>query len=63
MTTCAAFSKESRMRFVNATKLDRKSGGAKPRDLQFHLIRNEGKFQNKKGAIPDRYRALVCEYF
>jgi hypothetical protein len=27
MTACAAFSKESRMRFANATKLLRKSGG------------------------------------
>jgi hypothetical protein len=26
---------ERRMRFVNAIKFDRKSGGAKPRDLQF----------------------------
>jgi hypothetical protein len=35
MTACAAFSKESRMRFINANKLDRKSGGPKRRDLQF----------------------------
>jgi hypothetical protein len=28
MTTCAAFSKESRMRCANATKLHRKSGGS-----------------------------------
>jgi hypothetical protein len=28
MTACAAFSKESRMRFANATKLHRKSGGS-----------------------------------
>jgi hypothetical protein len=27
-TTCAAFRKESRMKFANATSLDRKSGGA-----------------------------------
>jgi hypothetical protein len=27
MTACAAFSKESRMKFANATKLHRKSGG------------------------------------
>ena|ERR1700733_5432958 len=32
--TCAAFSKESRMRFANATKLDRKSGGSPPQRLQ-----------------------------
>jgi quercetin dioxygenase-like cupin family protein len=38
MTACAAFSKESRMRFANATKLDRKSGGAKPRDLRFSQV-------------------------
>ena len=31
----AAFSKKSRIRFVNAKNLHRKSGGAKPRDLQF----------------------------
>ena len=30
MTACAAFSKESRMRFANATKLHRKSGGSPP---------------------------------
>jgi hypothetical protein len=28
MTACAAFIKESRMRFANATKLHRKSGGS-----------------------------------
>ena len=28
MTACAAFSKESRMKFANATKLHRKSGGS-----------------------------------
>jgi hypothetical protein len=33
---CAAFSKESRMKFANAAKLDRKSGVAQRRDLQFH---------------------------
>jgi hypothetical protein len=31
-STCAAFSKESRMNFTNANKLDRKSGEA-PRSL------------------------------
>ena len=35
MTVCAAFIEESRMRLASATKLDRKSGGAQPRDLQF----------------------------
>jgi hypothetical protein len=30
-TACAAFSEESRMKFVNATKLDRKSGGSPSR--------------------------------
>jgi len=35
ITACAAFSKESRMRFANANELHRKSGGAQPRDLQF----------------------------
>ena|SRR5271156_578167 len=38
MTACAAFSKESRIRFANANKLDRKSGGAKSRDLQFSFL-------------------------
>jgi hypothetical protein len=33
MTTCAAFFKESRMKFANATKLNRKSGVAQWRDL------------------------------
>jgi hypothetical protein len=36
-TACAAFSKESRMRFANANELHRKSGGAQPRDLQCAL--------------------------
>jgi hypothetical protein len=30
MTACAAFSRESRMRFANASKLHRKSGEAPP---------------------------------
>jgi hypothetical protein len=34
-SACAAFRKESRMKFANATKLNRKSGVAKRRDLQF----------------------------
>jgi hypothetical protein len=38
MTACAAFGKESRMRFANANELHRKSGGAQPRDLQFSLM-------------------------
>ena len=33
-TTCAALRKESRMKMINATGLDRKSGGAKWRDLR-----------------------------
>jgi hypothetical protein len=33
--TCAAFSKESRMKCANATNLDRKSGVAQWRDLRF----------------------------
>jgi hypothetical protein len=37
MAACAAFHKESRMKFANATKSDRKSGVAKWRDLQFLL--------------------------
>jgi hypothetical protein len=36
-TTCAAFGKESRMKFANATKFDRKSGVAEGRDLQFRF--------------------------
>jgi len=36
-TTCAAFVKESRMKFTNATKLNRKSGVAQWRDLRFSL--------------------------
>jgi hypothetical protein len=34
-TTCAAFFEESRMQFDNATNVDRKSGVAQWRDLQF----------------------------
>jgi hypothetical protein len=34
-TACAAFSKESRMKIANATKLNRKSGVAQWRDLRF----------------------------
>ena len=36
-TTCAAFVKESRMKFTNATKLNRKSGVAQRRDLRFSV--------------------------
>jgi hypothetical protein len=35
--TYAAFRKERRTRFANATKPYRKSGGAQGRDLQFHF--------------------------
>ena len=34
-STCAPSRKEKRMYLINATKLHRKSGVAKPRDLQF----------------------------
>jgi hypothetical protein len=36
-TACAAFSKESRMKFANATNTNRKSGVAEWRDLRFYL--------------------------
>jgi hypothetical protein len=39
--TYAAFRKESSMKFANATKLDRKSGVAQGRDLQFHSDRTQ----------------------
>src|ERR1700678_1669091 len=35
--TCAAFSKEGRMKPANATNIDRKSGVAEWRDLRFHF--------------------------
>src|ERR1700730_3179677 len=35
MATCAAFVKESRMKFANATNTNRKSGVAEWRDLRF----------------------------
>jgi hypothetical protein len=35
MATYAAFLKESRMKFANVTKFNRKSGGAQWRDLRF----------------------------
>ena len=34
---CAAFRKESRMKLAEPTNFNRKSGGAKWRDLQFHF--------------------------
>ena len=37
-TTCAAFIKESRMRFTDATKSNRKPGVAQWRDLRFLLV-------------------------
>ncbi len=37
VAACAAFRKESRMNFANATNLDRKSGVAQWRDLLFPL--------------------------
>jgi hypothetical protein len=36
--TCAAFRKESRMKFANATNFDRKSGVAQWRDLRFLFV-------------------------
>jgi hypothetical protein len=38
MAACAAFRKESRMKFANATNLDRKSGVAQWRDLRFPVL-------------------------
>jgi hypothetical protein len=35
MAACAAFCKESRMKFAKATNLDRESGVAEWRDLRF----------------------------
>jgi hypothetical protein len=52
MTACAAFSKESRMRFANANKLHRKSGEAKPRDLQFALMAK----RNPEAILPRHFR-------
>ena len=37
---CAAFSKESPMKFANASKLNRKSGVAQWRDLLFLLLQD-----------------------
>ena len=37
-TTCAAFIKESRMKFAGTTNLYRKSGVAQWRDLRFPLV-------------------------
>ena len=37
-TTCAAFIKESRMKFTDATKFNRKSGVAQWRDLRSLLV-------------------------
>jgi hypothetical protein len=42
--TCAAFSEESRMKFDEATNLDRKSGEAQRRDLLFRLFCNKTRF-------------------
>ena len=65
MTACAAFSEESRIRFANAHKLNRKSGGAKPRDLQFSLSwKDIGLYQGTALAGPQRptqMRALAPE--
>jgi hypothetical protein len=47
-TMCAAFSKESRMRFANATKLYRKSGGS-PRKL---LARSSRKSNFTSSKVP-----------
>jgi hypothetical protein len=40
-STCAAFVKESRMKFANATKFNRKSGEAQRRDLRCALPSND----------------------
>ena len=50
--TCAAFSKESRMKFANATQFDRKSGVAQRRDLQFAFMEK----RNPEAIRPRRIR-------
>ena len=52
MTACAAFRKETRMKFANAPNLDRKSGVAQGRDLQFHF-RTQQKW---RGRIASGFR-------
>jgi hypothetical protein len=56
MAACAAFRKESRMKFANATKFDRKSGVAQWRDL---LVSLPVLTQTRKGwvSIPKMIRA------
>jgi hypothetical protein len=46
MAACAAFSKESRMKFANATKPNRNSGVAKWRDLRWLLTDANRKHSN-----------------
>jgi hypothetical protein len=53
-TTCAALRKESRMQTIKATDLDRKSGGAQPRDLQFPPLSNGS--QNKHPSLTEGAR-------
>ena len=55
MAACAAFRKESRMKFANATKFDRKSGVAQWRDLLFILPIIESEWtRNPPLCHPDR---------
>ena len=50
-TTCAALRKESRMQIIKATDLDRKSGEAQPRGLQFPPLSNGS--QNKHPSLTE----------
>jgi hypothetical protein len=48
-TACAAFSKESRMNFTNATNINRKSGVAEWRDLRCAFITSQIRTQKAVG--------------
>jgi hypothetical protein len=56
-TTDAALLKKSRTRFINATKPNRKSGGAEWRDLRFLFSGSHRDSSGRQGGYTKRYAA------
>jgi hypothetical protein len=55
MATCAAFRKESRMKFANANNLDRKSGAAQRRGMEEPAQQQPPGFRNPTARSPQPY--------
>jgi hypothetical protein len=62
MASCAAFFEESRMRFTNANKLDRKSGGTwgtRPVSIEFSCV-DQGFGNASEAACWKAWRSLLA---